>query len=603
MGLLLFKYLLSRERSSNSPLFFFKFNRYALYCLLISFSCPLLASAQWVKISSENLGKNIGFGVVSYQYGMLSLGWGTMLHISMDNGLTWSKIKVDTHNKVRNISDIDFCNKSNGLICTDSGFFITSDGGNSWEIQHNPILQRQNKRFNLHSNDTSLRYFSGIFLNLPENYCIHEPNDGGITLSFNNDSIRDFEIDSLFGNDIIINRRTHGIYFIGSNNDLSSLISHAYMMDYEGNWDALSGKTDFDCYSLACDPCNEKLIAVVNEETYTTTDGIACIYVSTDGGTTYKKQNQTRNLEYYCGSINIVAGVIFAQTTKDGVLRSTDYGESWISIGGPNGLNDSRLICAVTPDLIYAADDTGVVWMTTNSGGFPTGAQYTLFETPYQLSTDTIGGDISIPISLIWQTDPDDDTINVYFGNSKNLVYEGTTAASDGASLDIPGRTTSSISQIVIPQKDIKLGEPLAYCRFKVYADTNVSSSEVSFDLLQSATKQPQCSNTTTSTKVIGPTGCGVTEISQFLHDGTLPMKIISLHPNPAQDNVTIETTSPTNEQVNIEIYNALGQRVFSHQRDIPVGAGSIHLDTREFPGGVYWLRIGNAAQSFIKIK
>jgi len=115
---------------------------------------------------------------------------------------------------------------------------------------------------------------------------------------------------------------------------------------------------------------------------------------------------------------------------------------------------------------------------------------------------------------------------------------------------------------------------------------------------------------------------CGEKTVSDYMN-GVLPLKIISLHPNPAGDEVTLSVVvaptfsrsggaasqgEPTESRLHyFTITDALGKQVFSDERNLPSGTNEIHLDTKKLSGGVYLIRInsanGSVSQSFIKIR
>src|SRR5207247_194929 len=80
---------------------------------------------------------------------------------------------------------------------------------------------------------------------------------------------------------------------------------------------------------------------------------------------------------------------------------------------------------------------------------------------------------------------------------------------------------------------------------------------------------------------------CNERALQNFLN-GTMPMKIIAIHPNPASDEIAIDINSQGKQDVPIEITNALGAHVFSGRRNIAAGNNSIRLDTKNLSGGMY---------------
>jgi hypothetical protein len=139
--------------------------------------------------------------------------------------------------------------------------------------------------------------------------------------------------------------------------------------DYGATWQIAPGRFDDDCKSFALDACDPNTYYVSNEEFYNLTDRIRALYVSNDRGVSWRIVD-SKPFEYLAGSVIVTQGsVVYFQTLQNGLIRSTDAGQSWRSIGGPNGLKDSRLIAAKNANVLFAADDQGNIWKTINSGG------------------------------------------------------------------------------------------------------------------------------------------------------------------------------------------------------------------------------------------
>lgn len=99
---------------------------------------------------------------------------------------------------------------------------------------------------------------------------------------------------------------------------------------------------------------------------------------------------------------------------------------------------------------------------------------------------------------------------------------------------------------------------------------------------------------------------CGDTSIYNFLRTGKI-LNIISIRPNPAQDEIQLDVESPLGQDITIEMRNALGAKVFSALKNVNSGANSIYLNTKDLTGGMYFVRVssanGAASESFVKIR
>jgi photosystem II stability/assembly factor-like uncharacterized protein len=83
--------------------------------------------------------------------------------------------------------------------------------------------------------------------------------------------------------------------------------------------------------------------------------------------------------------------------------------------------------------------------------------------------------------------------------------------------------------------------------------------------------------------------------------DGVL---ILSIHPNPAQDEITIDVVNPGGQmQSTPTVFDALGAEVYSEIRNLPAGQSSIHLPIHDLAQGVYFVRVGDVGMSFVKMK
>ena len=73
------------------------------------------------------------------------------------------------------------------------------------------------------------------------------------------------------------------------------------------------------------------------------------------------------------------------------------------------------------------------------------------------------------------------------------------------------------------------------------------------------------------------------------------------VRPNPAQNELSIELLREVGQKARIEIFDALGKKVFSDERNLPSGMDVIRIDTRKLPAGIYVVRVGKDVQNFVK--
>ena len=92
---------------------------------------------------------------------------------------------------------------------------------------------------------------------------------------------------------------------------------------------------------------------------------------------------------------------------------------------------------------------------------------------------------------------------------------------------------------------------------------------------------------------------CGDSTLYHYLRTKKI-LEIISIRPNPAQDELQIDLQSAVKQDANIEIRNALGAKVYSAVKNLASGLNSIHLDTKGLAAGMYLVRVGGVGQSLV---
>jgi hypothetical protein len=99
---------------------------------------------------------------------------------------------------------------------------------------------------------------------------------------------------------------------------------------------------------------------------------------------------------------------------------------------------------------------------------------------------------------------------------------------------------------------------------------------------------------------------CGELSIAGSM-DGITPLKIVSLRPNPAQDEIELLLGSALSQEATIEISNSLGAKIFSQYQHLTAGQNIFHVDLRNLSGGLYLARIHSdnfsASQKFLKVE
>jgi hypothetical protein len=329
--------------------------------------------AQWGIAASHLLPplSNSG-GAIAYQSGVLWVG-GLELWSSTNLGQTWQHISSLPSCTIR---DIYFYDRLNGLVGTEDGnVYLTRNGGTTWTS----ILTGRNfwnVRFN---GSTQIIHAAG-----KDDGTFYTSTDGG-------GSWRNVSFSAQSGRFAL--SRNGSIYLFSS--DVFNASSRAWInvsSDYGVTWSANSAYVDGDSYTIAVDSCNNNRWYITNEDYVSTNDNRSQVFVTSDGGASWQPTD-SHNVPYYSGSFSSTSRVLYAGTTTFSdsrqIRRSVDKGMTWQDIGGPPVGWDSRAVCAVNDNTVFALDTAGNIWMTSNSGGNPIGGNTAI--TPDTLfATDTL---------------------------------------------------------------------------------------------------------------------------------------------------------------------------------------------------------------------
>lgn len=288
-----------------------------------------------------------------YQSGKVWAGIQTTLWMSSDDGLTWNNRTPFNFSSPGTFFDIDFFDGNTGIVSMDNGYIlITFNAGLTWkDISPPPKRSAFAAKFISSVREIVVGY---------SNTSICITRDGGATWTSQTFPSYDECGDIHTSRSGTITAMMNGLR-VGS--------SILFSSDYGSIWVTYSGPFDDDCKSFAIDPCDSNTFYVANEEFYNITDAIRSLYVSDDRGATWHIAD-SKPFEYLCGSvITLPNSIVYFQTMHDGIRRSTDGGQSWKTIGGPNGMKDTRIVAAKNSNVLFAADEQGNIWKTMNSGG------------------------------------------------------------------------------------------------------------------------------------------------------------------------------------------------------------------------------------------
>lgn len=305
--------------------------------------------AQWTEVAPGLLGPIIGgSSAVAHKDGVIWAGHKS-IHKSTDEGVTWSRVNTPFPNNDW-VRHLDFWDAKTGLLSSELGnLYITHDQGATWKLL---------KTFTWN--------WGARFVNSPSRIIVPQATVGDVAVSSDQGLTWTTVTLGAFVPFVDIGSGGNVYALVGKDN---TWIAHLQRStDYGYTWTTMPGQVGFDSYTIGLDPCSEQRIYVANEDAGGSPNNkLAELFVTSDGGVTWDV-TYSNSISDLCGSIYVASNSIYAQRIDRGILRSTDFGTTWVDIGGPSAPYDSRTICAVTDNLLLAADKFGSIWRTTNSG-------------------------------------------------------------------------------------------------------------------------------------------------------------------------------------------------------------------------------------------
>jgi photosystem II stability/assembly factor-like uncharacterized protein len=327
--------------------------------LLLCISNPV--RGQWQIVAPNLIGRlDSTRGCLTYKDGVLWAGHLDTLWKSIDTGVTWRKVPLPLIDTDIWICEVWFSDSLNGLVGTyGSGVFLTSDGGKSWSLI-SLLKDIASVLF-----DASAQQIWAVRHDMPETFL---SSDGGANWT-NTDyyphaagigQVTEAHDGSLFG-----------LFWDDGIAQKASLFTHG-----KGSAFVQVSNQTFagDSWSLAVDSCDSRRVYIVNEEYYSYAAGpLSRFFLTADGGLTWDATIAAPS-PFFNGSIALGPKAIYCQTVENGVMRSSDLGETWEEIGGPSsgrGGVDMRMISALDDNTVVAVDSEGSIWRTFNSGDNP----------------------------------------------------------------------------------------------------------------------------------------------------------------------------------------------------------------------------------------
>lgn len=314
--------------------------------------------AQWQKIHLRNSPGYSLWTAIHYLDGNIWAVWSSRdptfdtlkaseVWMSSDSGRTWS---MQSRLPLYHIYDLRFANKDIGVLCglssgdhqNDGEIYLTTNKGTSWKKIYN----------NTHP------IWSVSFLGSSRVIAAGSFQDGFILSTDGGDNWEKVFPD-VYGQTMYIaaSANSNSCYFLGKEAQLN------YSSDAGKTWSFGSGYCKYDTWGIAIDSCNPNIIYAANEDVLASKNNLCELMLSTDRGnlwTTIASWPTVRGeTGMLTGAIVNSTHAVFAQTITNGILRSTDKGKNWVSIGGPSNTWDTRPLAAINDNIIISADRGG----------------------------------------------------------------------------------------------------------------------------------------------------------------------------------------------------------------------------------------------------
>ncbi|MDP4219316.1 MAG: T9SS type A sorting domain-containing protein, partial [Bacteroidota bacterium] len=339
------------------------------------------------------------------------------------------------------------------------------------------------------------------------------------------------------------------------------------------------------------------------------------VFISNDGGKTWIRGFTFAGNPDFTGHIAGVGNTVYVQTysitTNAGMFRSDDFGQTWVNVGGPSNIRDTRFaVTGCSGETVYAFDDNGGVWKTTDGGD----GAFSLTPRIGAIESKKAGDSTLIPIYLDSTAAPfsigqisGSLTLNSDLLTPTEFVTKGT--LSNSITFDTLYFSDSHTVNFSIKYKNplkngIAFSTPLIYIRARVYL-TTIDTTQVTLSSLDiNADSSPRsltvCSTTANVFSIISE--CGKPSLQEYMKSGDIP-RLMSIKPNPntsASAEVTVYL--PEAGALTVDILDMSGRYIRSRISGgfLNKGVGSIFLDISDLMSGVYTLRLHPDGGSYL---
>ncbi len=489
-----------------------------------------------------------------------------------DGGITWKPIPLvsESAGLYFGCRDFTFKDSVNGWM-TSYQCYKTTDAGVTWKHLSADVSGEETSIFYHPVTKLLLlsdwaHYWSGFLLD-----SVYVSADEGDTWGHN------------------IGKEQTGYSFSGLNGVVTGVYPTLYTTDGGASWSE-STLSD-ECWQPACIPGTTTFFAASEKQNR--------ISRSDDGGKTWRTIfvhgplfDMDRNLS---GCIRIDrCGNLYVMTQAEGVLKSSDEGITWHSIGGPSAWGDTRFW--ITSDYIYAGD--GVEGYNSPCQLCPPGTlwRYRLSNPGIAFSDGTkhsnlkAGNDVSMNYSTSLNAIAGADSVHLVMCYDGSLSIKELSILGNWSLLD--SSTKGNVLELWLKIVNSAPSQaPSVQFTFK-----SVLASSSAKIYLGSAHFYGACATCACTLSASGPDsveihfdGCGDSTVLQFMSTGS-PFQIESVEPNPAGSEVRVHFASAPSVPVEVGVLDVLGKLRLSRE----VSGQRAALEVSSLPDGVYYLRVSS---------
>jgi photosystem II stability/assembly factor-like uncharacterized protein len=535
----------------------------------------------WAKFASDSTDVMI-IAIIDNKFFMSV--WGKGIYVSDDQGTTWNDITGTLPTK----NHLSLKKVGNDIVLGTwgSGVYRSSDYGANWTISNTGINNKYIWAID--------EYDLGLIASTEGG--MYKSEDGGHTwekIGLDKIDVRSL---SISGEDIYVGTLFGGVY---------------YSSDSGLNWLERSKGIANALVST---------VVASDNNIWAGTKGIG-VYLSTNNGNNWTKKGLEK---LYINAITVSGNNIFVGTDK-GIYYSNNMGGSWAEKNNGLGhvyvkyllIHNNNIYAATHEGGIYYSTDNGENWNQTNTGEtnkYPqcivaigntiySGTNRGIFSSNDNGSTwkesyySIAGGNdiraMTVKDGAIYAT-------SFYYGVLKS-TDNGETWKMKNSGLN---------NQYALMNYALETFENILYLGTKagVYISEDDGESWENYnDGIGSITINAFGRNGNTVFAATDGAGIYRSDLITSVIDVQFAEKdIFSIHPNPASDFITIQTSEvlETSEDSEIKIFNTLGVCVMNTPSlpSTSSGSGYLRMEVSHLPNGVYFVRIGSRIEKFLKM-